>query len=168
MAMYDLTWQGVTFTATAFGANNLVDSTYPFFIRGGGSTQVINYQELYIAGEDAASTANEVVFGRSVTQVGSGTAGGTTAQLADAAATAPATTAVVGNTNATNKPQRTVAGQLLSPALNTFGGIVRWVVPNGVRVTTVGNAAGATGGEATLSTIVGGGKTSGHVIFEVV
>lgn len=168
MATYSLTWQGVTFTATALGANNLVDSTYPFFVRGGNSTQVVSYQEVYVGGEDTATTANEVIFARSNTQVGSGAASGTTALQTDASATAPGTLPTVGNANATNKPQRSAAGSLLQLTMNSFGGIVRWVLPQNVRVTTLGNAAATTGGEATLSSIVGGGKTSGHVIYEAV
>jgi hypothetical protein len=71
-----------------------------------------------------------------------------------------------GNTVATTKPQRSATLYLLNPSFNTFGGISRWQARIGEEITLFGNAANA--GEVLLSAKTGTGKTSGHMIYEVV
>lgn len=164
MAMYSQSWQTVTFTATADGAN-LVDSTYAAYLQGGTSTQQLKINEIYIGGEDTATTANTIVLGRDST-VKTGTTGGGFTALLDGSATAAATVAVAGNTAGTTKPQRSTTLHLLQLTMNSFGGICRWVVPQGATVSVVGNTASL--GEVSLSSVTGAGKTSGHIIFEVV
>jgi hypothetical protein len=59
-ARYSLTWKSITPTATA-DTTNLVDSTYCFFLQGGGSTQQLRISEVYIGGE-AASTSSPTIM----------------------------------------------------------------------------------------------------------
>lgn len=164
MAYYSYAFQTVTMTATADTAN-LVDSTYAGSVQGGTATQQLKINEIYMGGEDAASTPTTMVFARNST-VSTGTAGGGFSALLDGSGTAPATTARVGNTAATNKPQRSSTLHLLQLTFNTFGGISRWVVPGNSTVSVVGNTASL--GEASLSSVTGGGKMSGHILYEVV
>lgn len=167
MAKYSGVWSGITATATSAGANNLVDSTYPFALQGGGSTQRNVISEVYIGGEDTAATPTRFVLARDDVQVASGTKGGITAALLDGSATAPGTAPLCFNTAATNKPQRgTTPAYLLGVTFNTFGGVIRWVAAPGNEIAVVGNTAGL--GEVSLSSFSGAGKTSGHVIFETV
>ena len=71
-----------------------------------------------------------------------------------------------GSTAATTFPQRSATGYLLDLSLNTYGGIARWQARYGEEITVYGNTA--PGGEVSLSSRAGTGKTSGHIIYEVV
>src|SRR5271168_2711012 len=98
----------LTPTATA-DATNLVDATYFFLLQGGSATQYNRIWEISLSGQAASSSSPTVVLlGRDST-VATGTntlgAGQTDAYKSPftAALSAPA---VVGNSNATTKPQR--------------------------------------------------------------
>ena len=166
MSRYSLSWTSITPTATA-DTTNLVDSTYPAILQGGGSTQRLNVSEIYMGGE-AASTSSPciMVLARDST-VGATVAAGTCRNaLLDGSATAPGTVAIFGHT-ATTKPQRSATLHLLHLSFNAYGGIVRWVARPGEEISVVGNTASL--GEVSLSAFTGGtpGAMSGHIVYEV-
>lgn len=162
MARYSLSWTSVTAVAVA-DATNMTDAGYPTFLQGGSSTMRLNINEIYIGGEDAASNPTTMIFARDSTVAATGISGGRNALL-DGSATAPGTIAVFGGTS-TTKPQRSATLHLLHLTLNTYGGIARWQARYGEEISVVGNTASL--GEASLSSITGTGKTSGHIIYEV-
>jgi hypothetical protein len=163
MAKYALTWQSTTHVAVADTAN-YTDAGYSFFLQGGSATMRLVVSELYIGGEDTASTVNTAVFSRDSTVAATAISGNKNAVL-DASNTAPGTVAVFGNTS-TTKPQRSSTLHLLQLSFNSFGGVVRWVAAPGNEITIV--TATQPLGEASLSNVTGTGKTSGHCIYEVV
>lgn len=162
MAKYASNWIGITATAVA-DSTNFTDSGYPLFLQGGNSTQRLVISEIYIGGEES-STSNPTSFvvARDST-VGATGIGGARTTLLDGSATAPGTVAVVGNSS-TTKPQRSTS-YLLSPSMNAYGGIVRWVPAPGNELIVVGN--GTSFGEISLSSRSGTGKTSGHFLYEI-
>lgn len=164
MAKYSLSWTTVTAVAVA-DATNMTDSGYYTFLLGGGAAQRLVVSEIYAGGEDAASLPTTMAVARD-SQVASGTLGGNRNAAMDASATAPATLASFGNTSATNKPQRSATLHLLHLTFNTFGGIVRWVAAPGNEISVFGATASL--GELSVSSITGAGKTSGHLIYEIV
>ena len=167
MAGYIGTWTSVTCTAIA-DTTALTDTNYCFHLQGGTSTQQLKVSELYIGGEaSSSSTLGILVLARDSTVAATSAAGGTRNALRDATATAPATTAVFGN-SATTDPQRSATLHLLHPSFNLYGGISRWQARFGEEITTVGNTASL--GEISLSgfTGTGAGATSGHILYEVV
>lgn len=167
MAKYSITWQSITATAVA-DDTSYTDSGYPCFIQGGGATQLLKYSEIYIGGEDAsASNPTAFVVSRD-SVVGATGISGTTAALLDATSTAPGTVPVHGNVS-TTKPKRPASrgSQLLRLSVNCYGGIVRWVAAPGTELTTYG-ASTTLLSELSISAVTGTGKTSGHVIVEVV
>lgn len=164
MARYSSTWSAVTAAALAdtVAATN---ATYPGSLRSGGATLMYRINEVYIGGEDTASTPTQMILARASTiSVGALTVGNSA--LMDFNATAPGTVPSWGNTAATSGAQRSSTLYLLQPSLNTFGGIARWQARYGEEITGFGNTA--TGAEVLLSSKVGTGKTSGHMIYEVV
>lgn len=163
MAKYSAAWQSITATPVA-DTTNMTDSGYQTIIQGGNSTQRLVISEIYAGGEDTTSTPFTFVAARDTT-VAATSISGVKNSLLDASATAPATTAVVGNVS-TTKPQRSATNHLLQLSFNTFGGIVRWVAAPGSELVVVGNTQPL--GEVSLSSVTGAGKTSGHVIYEVV
>lgn len=154
-------------TATADTAN-LVDATYPFLIQGGTATQRSNILEVYLGGQAGASTPTFMLLARDST-VATGTntngAGQTDAAL-DASTAALTAPPVVGNSNATTKPQRSSTLHLLNLSFNAFGGIVRWVAAPGEEISVIGNTASL--GECSLSAFTGGtaGLLGAHMIYE--
>lgn len=154
-------------TATA-DTTNLVDATYPFIFQGGSGTQRTNILEIYEGGQAGASAPTFMILARD-SQVGSGSntngTGQTDAAL-DAATAALAAPVVTGNSNATNKPQRSSTQHLLNLSFNAFGGIVRWVAAPGEEISIVGNTASL--GEISLSAFTGGtpGAAGFHGIYE--
>lgn len=163
MAKYSLTWRSITAVAVA-NAANMTDSGYPTFLQGGSATMQLKINEIEVNGQDTASTPTDMVLARDSTVAATGISGNTNA-LDDASATAPGTVAVFGNVS-TTKPQRSATLALLSLGLNTFGGINRWQARYGEELTIIGNTASL--GEASLSSVTGTGKTSGHLIYELV
>lgn len=161
----------LTPTATADGAVNLVDSTYPAVIQGGSSTQVVNIWEISINGQAASSSSPTfMLLSYDGTQVGTGSntylSGAVDSALnpATAALAAPVKT---GNQWATNKPQRSLAGHLANCSLNAFGGVFFWRANRQEECFQVlGNAV--TTGEISLSAFTGGtpGACGSHIIYE--
>jgi hypothetical protein len=164
-ARYSYSYSSITTSAIA-NATNLTNSGYPGFIQGGNTTQRINLIEVFMGGEAAASSAPQImILARDSTVAATAITGGFNALL-DGSGTAPATTAVVGN-SATTTPQRSSTLHLLHLSFNAYGGIVRWVSRQGEEPSVVGNTASL--GEVSLSAFTGttAGQISGHVIYEV-
>jgi hypothetical protein len=145
----------ITPTATA-DATNLVDATYPFLLRGGSATQKNKVVEVYLGGQASVTGPTIWLIGWS-SQVGTGTnsmgTGQTDAPL-DGATAALGAPAVVGNSNATNKPQRSSTLHLHNMSCNAYGGIAMKWFPPGQEIILVG--AAATTGEVTVSAFTGG------------
>ena len=163
MARYSASWSAVTAAALAdtVAATN---ATYPGSLRGGGATSAAKVNEVYIGGEDTASTPTQMILSRvTAVSVGALTVGNN-ASL-DAIGTAPATLQAWGNTAVTSGAQRSATLYMLQLSLNTFGGIARWQARYGEEITMY--SAAATIGELLLSSKVGAGKTSGHLIYEL-
>lgn len=164
MARYSATWSAITAAAVAdtvaFTAGQL-----PGFLRSGGATQQLKVNEVYIGGEDTASTPTQMILARTSTISVGALSVGLTAAL-DATATAPGTLPGWGSTAATTFGQRSATLYLLQPSLNTYGGIARWQARYGEEIGIYGNTASL--GEVCLSSKAGTGKTSGHIIYEVV
>lgn len=163
MARYSLGYQTKTMVAVA-DATNMTDSGYATFLQGGSSTMVVKINEVYIGGEDTASTPTTMVLARDSTVAATGISGNTNAAL-DGSGVAPGTLAVFGCVS-TTKPQRSSTLHLLQLSLNTYGGIARWQARYGEEISVVGNTASL--GEVSLSSVTGTGKVSGHLIYELV
>ena len=166
MARYNATFSGVTPAAVADAATFTAGQAYGF-LRCGTATQYLKVNEVYVGGESAASTPTQVILARDSTiSVGALSVGGLS--LSDFNSTAPSTAPAFGSTAATTFPQRGAAATLylLQLSLNTFGGISRWQARYGEEIGQFGNTAN--GGETSLSTKVGTGQASGHIIFEAV
>lgn len=157
----------ITPSATA-DTTNLADATYPAMVQGGSSTQRVNVLEIYMGGQAGASAPTFMVLARDsqvATGANSNGAGQNDASL-DASTAALAAPALTGNTNATNKPQRSSTLKLLNLSFNAFGGIVRWVAAPGEEISLIGNTASL--GEVSLSAFTGGtpGAMGVHLIYE--
>lgn len=164
MARYSATYSSITCTAVA-DTVAFTAGQAPGFLRSGAATQRLKINEVYIGGEDTASTPTTMILARSSTiSVGALSVGQN--NLLDFTATAPGTTASWGSTAATTFPQRSSTGYLLDLSLNTYGGIARWQARYGEEITVYGNTA--PGGEVILSSKTGAGKSSGHLIYELV
>jgi len=163
MARYSLSYQSKTMTAVA-DTTNYTDNGYAFFLQGGSATMQLKVNELYIGGEDTASTPTTMVFARDSTVAATGISGDFNA-LMDGTSTAPGTVAVYGCVS-TTKPQRSSTLHLLQLSLNTYGGISRWQARYSEEITII--TATQPLGEASLSSVTGTGKVSGHCIYELV
>ena len=164
MARYSANWTSITATAVA-DTTTFTAGQAPGFLRSGAATQMLRINEVYVGGEDTASTPTTMILARSSTiSVGALSVGQN--NLMDFNATAPGTTASFGSTAATTFPQRSATGYLLDLSLNTFGGISRWQARYGEEITSFGNTQPA--GEVVLSSKTDAGKTSGHILYEVV
>lgn len=162
MAKWSMSWNTVTCTAVA-DTTNYTDNGYCGIVQGGSTTQKINVSEIYMGGQSTSSTVAEMLFARDSTVAA--TVGATTTFNAalDPATAALAAPQVTGNAF-TTKPQRSSTLKLLSPSLNTFGGIVRWVAYPGEEIGILGNTASL--GEVSLSSVSGAGILGGHIIYE--
>jgi hypothetical protein len=164
MARYSATWSTITAAAVA-DTVSFTAGQAPGFLRSGAATQELRINEVYIGGEDTASTPTSMILARTSTiSVGSLSVGNLA--VTDFKSTAPGTVPAWGSTAATTFPQRSSTLYLLNLSLNTFGGIARWQARYGEELTVYGNTA--SGGEVALSSKTGTGKTSGHILFEVV
>lgn len=163
MARYSATWSTITAAAVA-DTVAFTAGQAPGFLRSGGASNLVKVNEIYIGGEDTASTPTSMIFARNSTlSVGALSVGQT--NLLDAVATAPGTVASWGSTAATTFPQRSATGYLLQLSLNTYGGISRWQARYGEEISILGTTQPL--GDASLSSKTGTGKTSGHIIFEI-
>ena len=166
MARYSLSFTSKVMVAAADGAS-LTSNGYAAFLQGGSSTMQLKVNEVYAAGESAASNPTTLAFGRdSTVVVTSITATGNQNALLDASGVAPGTIAVFGSGATTNPVRSTTLGRLLSPTLNAFGGIARWQARYGEEIVSIGNTASL--GELSLSAVTGTGQLSGHVLYELV
>lgn len=160
-----------TITPTATGDTaNLVDATYPFILQGGSGTQVNKIWEISINGQ-AASTSSPtftILARDSQVATGSNTNGtGQTDAANDPATAALAAPVLTGNSNATNKPQRSSTLHLANCSVNAFGGVYFWRANRLEECYSVlGNTASF--GEASLSAFTGGttGAIGCHMIYE--
>ena len=164
MARYAAGWSTITCAAVAdtvaFTVGNHCGE-----LRSGGATQQLKINEVYIGGEDTASTPTSMILARTSTiSVGALSVG--TLALTDFVSTAPGTVPSWGSTSATSYGQRSATLYLLQLSLNTYGGIARWQARYGEELTVYGNTA--SGGEVCMSSKTGAGKTSGHILLEVV
>jgi hypothetical protein len=164
MARYSATWSAVTAAALA-DTTNTTDAAYPGSLRCAGVSVLAKINEVYIGGEDTASTPTQFILARTST-ISTGALSVGNNALVDVQSTAPGTICNWGNTIATTKAQRSSTLYLLQPSLNTYGGIARWQARYGEEITLFGNANNA--GEVLLSSKVGAGKSSGHILYEVV
>ena len=164
MARYSATWSSVTAAALA-DTTAATNATYPGSLRGGGASILGKVNEVDLGGEDSANNPTAFILARASTvSVGALSVGNNA--LMDVQATAPGTVFSWGNTAGTSGAQRSSALYLLQTSFNTFGGIHRWQARLGEEITLFGNAANA--GELLLSAKTGTGKTSGHMIYELV
>jgi hypothetical protein len=164
MARYSANWSSITAAAVA-DTTTFTAGQAPGFLRSGGAAQQLKINEVYIGGEDTASTPTTMILARSgVISVGALSVGQN--NLLDATATAPGTVAAFGSTAATTFPQRSATGYLLDLSLNTYGGIARWQARYGEEISIFGATAPL--GEVVLSSKTGTGKSSGHILYEVV
>lgn len=146
---------------------NLANATYQA-IGASGASAGLNVLEIYIAGEAAASTVNNMHFARD------STLGGTLTALAAPNADGPmdsrtAALAAVPLTfvSAGTNPQRSAATTAARLMLghNAFGGIVRWVAAPGEEWGITGVTVNIS--ESSLSCITsGGGTVSSHLVYE--
>lgn len=168
MAKRSASHKTITPTATA-DTTNLVDSTYPFAILGGSSTQRTNIIEIFLGGQASASAPTFMVFGFD-SQIATGSLTKDTNLLdqpLDSATAALAAPPTIFNKAATNKPQRSASvGGVLNLSFNAFGGVVRWVAAPGEEIVTAGQSASL--GQMSLSAFTGGtpGLLGAHMIFE--
>lgn len=166
MARRILSIATVTPTATADTAA-LADTTYPFILQGGSTTQVVYIHEVSISGQAASSSSPTfMLLARdSTVAVTVGSTGTTDASL-DPATAALAAPPIVGNAW-TTKPQRSSSLHLLNASLNAFGGVYFWranKVDECPRI--LGNTASF--GEVSLSAFSGGttGAVGAHLVYE--
>ena len=164
MARYSASWQSVTAAALA-DTTNATDAAYPGVLRGAGSSVLGKVNEVYMGGEDTSSNPTAFSVARTST-ISTGSLTVDNNAPMDVQTTAPGTLFGFGNTVATTKPQRSATLYLLNLTFNTFGGITRWQARMGEELTLFGNASNA--GEIILSAKTGTGKTSGHILYEVV
>jgi hypothetical protein len=166
MARYTANWSAITAAAVA-DTTTFTAGQMPGALRAGANMQC-KINEVYLGGEDTASTPTQMILARTgVLSVGALSVGGL--NLMDAAALAPSVLPNWGSTAATTFPQRLATGYLLDLSLNTYGGIARWQARYGEEIGLLGVATPAQpAAEVCLSSKVGTGKTSGHIIFEVV
>jgi len=162
MARYSVGYQTKTMIAVADGAN-FTDNGYAFYILPGAATQLLKTNEIYIGGEDTASTPTTMVLARD-SVIATTAFSGCFIAPRDEQTTAP--TAPNVGTVSTAKPQRSATLHLLQLSLNTYGGIARWQARYGEEITSYGVAVSV--GEISLSSVTGTGKISGHAIIEVV
>ena len=163
MARYALSYQTKTMVAVA-DTTAMTDNGYATFLQGGSATMLLKVNEIYIGGEDTASTPTTMVFARDSTVAATSISGNFNA-LMDASSTAPGTVAVFGSVS-TTKPQRSSTLHLLQLSLNTFGGIARWQARYGEEISII--TATQPLGESSLSSVTGTGKVSGHILYELV
>lgn len=165
MARHAATWSQIT-AAAVNDTTTFTAGQAPGFLRSGASTMQLKINEVYIGGlENSASNRTEMILARTSTiSVGALSVGNNA--LVDFTSTAPGTTASWGSTAATTFPQRSSTLYLLNLSMNAYGGIARWQARVGEEIGVYGNTA--SGGEVCLSSKLGTGVTSGHILYEVV
>ena len=157
MAVYTHGAVGYTPIAHADGATALANSSYQAVRTE--TTSTLRIVELFIGGEATASTVNRMALRRLSTN------GATPTNQVPAAAN-PLSLASTsdGYVAATTGPTIATTQHLANLALNTFGGVIRWVAaPNEEIWATAGTAPN---GEMVFDSISGTGVVSTDIKFE--
>jgi len=164
----NLTWATQALNVAVTGANSMN-------IQGISTTQVIDWDEVLISGQDSASVIGNFLV------VPMSTMGATFTALAAPNSDGPmqsGATPVVQNTYiaATTEPvpSNAVTAPHINLGLNTFGGIIRWNAAPTQQFTTVGSAVFAAGPPTTFggaillnnSTTGASAKAVAHIIYE--
>jgi len=164
----NLTWATQALGSAVAGTNSMN-------IQGISTTQIIDWDECLISGQDTASTIGQFMV------VPMSTMGATFTALAAPNSDGPmqsGATPVVQNTYiaATTEPvpSNAVTAPHINVGLNTFGGIIRWNAAPTQQFTTVGSAVFAAGPPTTFGgAILLNGATTGasakavaHIIYE--
>jgi hypothetical protein len=163
------TFSQINWTPTATADNTaLANATY-MALKGGSGTQLINVNEIYIAGMASASAITATSLARSMTIALTPTALATPASdgpnhPSTAALAAPPVTFTAAATGG-SRSNTTVDAHLML-GLNAFGGIVRYNASPGQEFSILGNTANL--GEAYLSgeNIAGAGLVTAHLMYE--
>ena|SRR5215831_9487145 len=159
-----------TFTAQAY-ATVLTDGTHASII-GGSTTQMIDFLEFLISGQDTASVVGAYQVCRSINTVAA-TFTGLASPNSDGpmvpatAALAAAPTAFVASTTKA-QASNTVTDAKLNLGINSFGGILRWNASPTQQWQLLGNATGFGVTILFNSSTAGGSnsKASTHEIYE--
>lgn len=149
-------------------ATNFTDGGY-MGLMGGSTTQLIKISEVYMGGQATASAPCIMLLARDSTVQATPTA---LASPNTNGALHPSTAALaavpIGFVASTTKPQRSNSVTLgkLNLSFNAFGGIVRWLAPEGGEFQLLGNTASL--GEVSLSAFTGGtpGLMGAHLVYE--
>lgn len=155
MAYYSAGIRGLTPTAYADGAT-LTSGTYLALDAGGRAARV---KEVFVGGEAVTSTVNQMAIRRHSTNA--------TPSSLSRQKLAPFSGIPDSNGFLTD----TGAGVLISPpstllnlTLNAFGGLVRWLAGPGEEVVIAGITA--PNSQLSLTSVVGTGTISAHIIWE--
>ena len=148
---------------------NMTNSTFPFYLQGGSSTQNNLVWEVSISGQaQTSSSPTYMLLSRdslvAATSLSSGT--GLTDASINPATVALAAPPVTGNLS-TTLPQRSATLHLANASLNAFGGVYFWRANRMEECfVTLGNTASF--GEVSLSAFTGGsvGAIGCHMIYE--
>lgn len=156
-ALYSTAVSGWTPVAHADGASALANSSY-HGLRTETSNQ-IKVSEVFIGGEATSSTVNRMAVRRLSTN-------GATPTNLTPGPLHPWSAASAANhyVAATTGPTIASTVHLLDLALNTFGGIIRWVAHPGEELWFLNSTA--PNGEGVLDSISGTGVVSTNMIFE--
>jgi hypothetical protein len=157
MAVYTHGAVGYTPVAHADGASSLADNSYQAIRTTSASS--LRIVELFIGGEATASTVNRMALRRLSTN-------GATPTNQVPAAVNPLSAASVsqGYVAGTTGPTIASTQHLANLALNTFGGVIRWVAAPGEEIW--GTASTAPNGELCLDSISGVGVVSTDIKYE--
>lgn len=157
MAVYTHGAVGYTPIAHADGASALASNSYQGIRTE--TTSTLRIVEFFIGGEATASTVNRMALRRLSTNAAT-----PTNQVP--AATNPLSLASTsdGYVAATTGPTIATTQHLANVALNTFGGVVRWVAAPGEEIWAT--AGTAPNGELCLDSISGTGVVSTDIKFE--
>lgn len=145
----------------------LTSGTYQA-LKGGGTTQLVNIVEVYIAGLAGASAPTSMQLARASTVETTPTALASPNSDGAMSQNSALSSPVVSFVAAATGPQRSAvtSDAKLELGLNAFGGIVRWVAAPGEEWGIIGNAASL--GESILSAFTGGtvGAINSHLVYE--
>jgi len=157
MAQYNTALAGWTPVAHADAASALANASYQAVRTTTAST--IRIVEAFVGGEATASTVNRMAVRRLSTNA-------STPTDVVPAALNPLSAASVsqGYSAASTGPTIASTNHLLNLAMNSFGGVVRWVAAPGEELWAT--AQTAPNGQVVLDSISGTGVVSSHLIFE--
>lgn len=157
MARYSLNTQGVTLS-TSQDLHTLVTTA-------SGQGSVLRLYEIYLAGEAGSSSVARLAVNRSTGAVAIG-ANVQVPEKIDPASVAAATS-MAGSATAVSSwgtPPTLATNDVLSPSLNAFGGVIRWVAPPDSEI--VVGSQGAVAYLTLCRSRSGIPVVSGHFLFE--